>query len=151
MISITVQIRTGSIKSMRYGRTNFRKGPCFHNTVPTEFLGLTVDEHTRLAHWSSVALASLRTDYHFWRAQQMAAGRLGLPAVGGFGRSGHVRLAPKLQNDTNATMTLLVCGGDSTVTWRLTVPPATSSCTDQSLANNNNTAFAAMHTMCVLQ
>ena len=90
----------------------------------------------------SPALASLHQGYQFLRHHDMPAGRLDLDSVAAFGDSAHVRLQPALAphaSSTVASITLELCGGNTTITLKATVPESRT-CASQKIFNNSNSA-----------
>lgn len=105
------------------------------------WLGLSADAYGLYAR-PTPALASLHEDYQFLRHHDMPAGRLGLDSVAAFGDSAHVRLQPALAphlGSTVASITLQLCGGNTTITLKVTVPESRT-CASQKIFNNSNSA-----------
>jgi hypothetical protein len=105
------------------------------------YLGLTTDRFG-VYHEAPSALDSLHSDYRFFRHHEMAAGRLVLDSVASFGDSAHIRLLPSLKAHSaggNASITLDLCSGNTSVTFTLQTPPARA-CLAQKILNNSNTA-----------
>ena len=108
------------------------------------YLGLASDAYG-VYHEPSPALASLHEDYHFYHHHQMAEGRLELDSVTSFGSSAHIKMSARIKpraagaGATNATLTLAVCGGDTTVEFAVAVPPPRV-CATQKIENNSNSA-----------
>ena len=90
------------------------------------YLGLATDQFG-IYHEAPLALNSLHQDYQFFHHHEMAAGRLDLDSVATFGDSAHVRLLPSLKahaSGGNASITLDLCNGDTSVSLVLQTPPA---------------------------
>lgn len=105
------------------------------------WLGLSVDEYGLYAR-PTPALASLHEGYQFLRHHDMPAGRLVLDSVAAFGDSAHVRLKPALSphaGSTVASITLELCGGNTTIALKVTVPESRA-CASQKIFNNSNSA-----------
>ena len=105
------------------------------------YLGLATDQFG-IYHEAPLALNSLHQDYQFFHHHEMAAGRLDLDSVAAFGDSAHVRLLPSLKAHAgggNASITLDLCNGDTSVSLVLQTPPARA-CLAQTIVNSSNTA-----------
>lgn len=105
------------------------------------YLGLATDQFG-IYHEAPLALNSLHQDYQFFHHHEMAAGRLDLDSVAAFGDSAHVRLLPSLKahaSGGNASITLDLCNGDTSVSLVLQTPPARA-CLAQTIVNSSNTA-----------